>query len=181
MTGESNSLIKGILIFGPNGSGKTTLGRELANMLNIKHMDIEDYYFMPSEIPYSVTRPREEYIELMIDDIKKHRQFVLSAVTGDFGDDISKYYKLAVYISAPREERLKRVEKRAYDKHGERVAKGGDMYEQQIKFNDFVAARSIEPIEQWSKTLCCPIIQIDGMIDLQTNVARIAEQFYVIN
>lgn len=35
----------GIIIFRANGSGETTLGRELANMLNFKHMDIEDYNF----------------------------------------------------------------------------------------------------------------------------------------
>ena len=46
----------GIIIFGANGSGKTTLGRELANILNFKHMDIEDYHFKKSEIPYTVER-----------------------------------------------------------------------------------------------------------------------------
>jgi len=32
---------QGIIVFGANGSGKTTLGRELARILNFKHMDIE--------------------------------------------------------------------------------------------------------------------------------------------
>lgn len=38
------SKLHGIIIFGANGSGKTTLGRELANILNFKHMDVEDYH-----------------------------------------------------------------------------------------------------------------------------------------
>ena len=41
----------GIIVFGANGSGKSTFGRELARVLNFKHMDIEDYYFEKSEIP----------------------------------------------------------------------------------------------------------------------------------
>jgi len=42
-----------IIIFGANGSGKTTLGRELACILNFKHIDIEDYCFEESEIQYT--------------------------------------------------------------------------------------------------------------------------------
>lgn len=40
--------ICGIAIVGGNGSGKTTIGRELANLIGYKHMDIEDYYFSSS-------------------------------------------------------------------------------------------------------------------------------------
>lgn len=32
---------QGIIVFGANGAGKTTLGRELARILNFKHMDHE--------------------------------------------------------------------------------------------------------------------------------------------
>lgn len=56
----------GIIIFGANGSGKTTLGRELAGLLGFRHMDIEDYYFEKSEIPYTVKRSRKDCLELMI-------------------------------------------------------------------------------------------------------------------
>ena len=47
----------GIIVFGANGSGKSTLGRELARVLNFAHLDIEDYYFEQSEIPYTKVRP----------------------------------------------------------------------------------------------------------------------------
>ncbi|MDR7855204.1 shikimate kinase [Tissierella sp.] len=46
----------GIIVFGANGSGKSTLGRELANLLNFKYMDIEDYHFYKSKIPYTLER-----------------------------------------------------------------------------------------------------------------------------
>lgn len=50
----------GIIVFGANGSGKSTFGHELASILNFKHMDIEDYYFEKTEIPYTVERSHEE-------------------------------------------------------------------------------------------------------------------------
>jgi len=169
---------QGIIVFGANGSGKTTLGRELARILNFKHMDIEDYHFKKSEIPYTVERKREDCMNLMLADIERHRSFVITAVTGDFGDTIPQLYELAVYISAPIRLRLKRIEQRGYEQYGERVLDGGDMYEQSQKFIDFVASRSQTPIEQWAETLTCPVILIDGTKDWRINAIHIAERFY---
>lgn len=167
----------GIIIFGANGSGKTTLGRELANILKFKHMDIEDYHFEKSEIPYTVERSHEDCLNLMLSDIKKHRSFVISAVTGDFGDTIPQLYELAVFISAPIELRIKRVEQREYEKHGERIRKGGDMYEQHKKFADFVASRSLSRIEQWATELSCPVLRVDGTKDISKNAELIVKKY----
>jgi len=43
--GLTAKTMNGILLFGANGSGKTTLGRELARILNFKHIDHENYAF----------------------------------------------------------------------------------------------------------------------------------------
>ena len=169
---------RGIIIFGANGSGKTTLGRELARILSFRHIDIEDYYFKKSDIPYSVVRPRDEYLDLMLADIYKHRTFVISAVTGDFGDIIPQFYELAVHLSAPHNLRMERIRQRTYDQHGKRVLKGGDMHEQTLQFLDFAASRPLDKIEQWADALTCPIIHIDGTKDLRANAADIAKQFY---
>jgi len=167
----------GIIIFGANGSGKTTLGRELARILNFKHIDHEDYAFEKSDIPYAIKRSREDCINLMLADIERHLSFVLSAVTGDFGDIIPQYYKLAVYLSAPKETRIERIKQRAYEQHGERIHKGGDMYDQHLDFVNFVAVRSLSPIEQWAETLNCPVIEVAGTKDYHSNAMRIAEHY----
>ena len=160
---------QGIIIFGANGSGKTTLGCELARILGFKHMDIEDYYFEKSEIPYTVKRSREECLNLMLADIEKHGSFVLSAVTGNFGDVISQYYKLAVRLTAPNALRVERVKRRCLEKFGE-------MNEQSLEFVDFVSTLSLEFIEQWSETLLCPVICVDGTKNWRANAKYIAEQ-----
>lgn len=167
----------GIIVFGANGSGKSTIAREVVNILNFKHMDIEDYHFEKSEIPYTIERSHEDCLKLMLADIKKNRSFVISAVTGDFGGTILQMYELAVFISAPIELRIKRIEQREYAKHGERILKGGDMYEQHLKFVDFVSSRSLSKIERWGETLVCPVIRIDGTEDCHTNAVNIAEQY----
>lgn len=168
---------KGILVFGANGSGKSTLGRELARILNYKYMDIEDYHFVKSDIPYTVERSDEECIKLMLNDIEKYQSFVISAVTGDFCAEISSMYDLAVFMSAPLDIRIERIKQRAIDQHGERVCEGGDMYEQQLNFFNFVANRPVSRIERWAETLTCPTISVDGTKPISENVNLIIDKY----
>lgn len=172
---------QGIIIFGANGSGKTTLGRELARVLKYKHMDIEDYYFHKSDVPYSNPRSREDCIKLMLADIEKYHSFVISAVNGDFGDEITSMYDLAIFLTAPSEIRIERIKYRAYEQYGERVCKGGDMYKQELKFYDFVASRSLTPMEQWAKTLACPVVQLDGTQPVEELIRYILRKIQVFS
>ena len=168
----------GIVIFGANGAGKTTLGRALAGLLHFKHMDIEDYAFRESEIPYTNPRLREEAIGLMLADMAQHPSFVLTAVTGDFGEEITKRYRLAVRLAAPKELRMRRIEQREQERFGGRVREGGDMYEQELRFRAWAAARDLSKIDAWAQSLACPVIRLDGTQDIAENAARIAERFW---
>lgn len=167
----------GIIIFGANGSGKTTLGRELAHMLGFKHLDHEDYAFEQSEIPYTVERSFEEYTKEMLFDIENSRGFVLTSVTGDFGEEIQSLYKLAICLEAPLKLRIERVKQRNLDKFGDRAREGGDLYERQKNFVDFVATRTLSKIEQRASTLTCPIIHMDGTVDYKSNAALISDVY----
>ncbi len=169
---------RGIIIFGANGSGKTTLGRELAHNLGFKHIDHEDYAFSESNIPYANPRLKEEYIDLMLTDIEKYDGFVISSVIGDFGLDIVSRYDLAVFLSAPDELRMERIKQREIERFGNRVLKGGDMYEQQEKFHDFVASRPLSRIEKWAESLTCPVVRVNGADDFRINATYIAERYY---
>ncbi|MGI6336663.1 MAG: AAA family ATPase [Eubacteriales bacterium] len=167
----------GIIIFGANGSGKTTIGRELARILGFKHIDHEDYAFHKSDIPYTNPRTEDECIELMLTDIEKYGSFVLSAVTGDFGDEIVPLYDLAVYLNAPHGLRMERIKQREIDRFGDRVLEGGDMFERQQEFHSFVTARNLARIEKWAETLNCPVIQIDSTKDYRQIAIDIANRF----
>jgi Adenylate kinase and related kinases len=167
----------GIVIFGANGSGKTTLGFELARELKIKHLDVEDYYFEESEIPYSKPRPKDTVIERMLADIEKCDAFVFSAVTGNYGDKIRSMYRLGVFLSVSLDLRLERVEHRSLQKYGERVLPGGDMYEQEQGFFEFVKTRNLLSIDEWAKTLTCPILHLDGTKAISENIRLIIGQY----
>ena len=168
---------KGIIICGLNGSGKTTTGRLVAERLGIKRMDVEDYYFLDSEISFSVSRTKDEVRELMWADIQLHKNYVLSSVGCDWGEKIENTYALAVFLTAPRETRMARIDHREIVRFGDRVLEGGDMYEQQKRFRQFVSGRSEEPYRAKVMQLNCPVLELDSTQPLEVIVEKICNYY----
>lgn len=164
-----------IAVVGANGSGKTTLGARLAELAGARHMDIEDYYFNESAVPYACPRSTSEVQELLAADIKKFGRFVLSAVNCDFGEEINAFYNGVVYIKVPLEIRLERVRKRSAAKFGARILEGGDMYEQEQNFFQFVASRTMEQTEAWLRRIRCPVMEVDGTQPVERSARLIIE------
>ncbi len=71
-----------IHITGASGSGTTTLGRALAHLANVDHFDTDDYFWEPSDPPFSRPRLRDERIRLL-----QHMEFMNWASQYDIGDE----------------------------------------------------------------------------------------------
>jgi 8-oxo-dGTP pyrophosphatase MutT (NUDIX family)/thymidylate kinase len=169
----------GIIILGANGNGKSTLGRELARVLDFAHFDVEKYWFYESDIPFTAARPPEERRAMLMSDMKKHGSFVVSGSVLNWGNEFTTMFDLAVFLTAPTDIRLKRIEDREYERWGDRVRPGGDMYEQEQKFREFAAARDIAQLEESASAFGCPLLHIDGTDDYREMAADIAKRFYV--
>jgi len=169
----------GILICGLNGSGKTTLGHALSEIIGVRHLDIEQYYFANSGQPYATSRTREEVSALLKEDIRMNSDYILSAVNGDFDLEITASYRLIVFLDAPLALRMDRIRARAYKKFGERVLPGGDMYATEEKFFDFVQQRTTDRIEHFLNSQRCPVLRLDGRDPIAENVFRIREMLTV--
>lgn len=170
-------MFKGIMICGLNGCGKTTTGGLVAERLGIKRMDVEDYYFLPSEVPFSVSRTKDEVRQLMWADIQEHENFVLSSVGCDWGEEIEGSLAMAVFLTAPKEVRLGRIDEREAIRFGKRVQAGGDMHEQQKRFREFAAGRTEEPYRKQMQRLACPVLELDATQPLEMIVEKICS-FY---
>ncbi len=53
---------------------------------------------------------------------------------------------------------------------------GGDLYEQEEKFFHFVESRDENTVEEWVKSLKCPVIRLDGTKSIDENVNFIIER-----
>jgi len=184
--GSKMSKPHGILILGASGSGTTTLGRELARVLNFTHLDIDDYFWLKTEVPFTTVRPREERQTLLLKDMHKFPGFVLSGSAVKWDEPLLPYLDLAVFVSTPTEVRIERLHKREHENFGDRILQGGDMYSNHQEFMEWAAGydtggltmRSRALHEQWIRSCPCPVIRVDGTANPCESAENIAQRFY---
>jgi dephospho-CoA kinase len=165
----------GIAIVGGNGSGKSTLGKCLAALLGCRYMDVEDYYFRPSDTTYANPLTKEEVNAAMQTDINAYGSFVLSSVYGDRGANINARYTHIVYIEVPKEIRLQRVKQRSFKLFGSRMLPGGDLYASEQKFFDMVECRSLDKLDAWVQQMKLPVMYVDGTKPVTDNAVLIKD------
>lgn len=173
----------GILVCGLNGAGKSTLGKALAEKLHFHFIDNEDLYF-PKTNPdyiYASPRTRAEVEKLLLDEIKTHENFVFTSVKGDYGEAVCSFFNIIVLLAVPRVLRIQRVQNRSFQKFGNRMLPGGDLYEQEKHFLDFVKARAENSVEEWIQSMDCPVLRADGTKPVEENVRFIIEQLQKYN
>ena len=185
----------GIIIFGASGAGSTTLGKEIAKRLNLKYLDIDDYLWSwETKIPYTVVCPLNERTERLINDIRKHPKFVISGTIFYNSELFENYFDLAVFVSTPAEVCAERVYKREKARWGERVLPGGDMYKSTRfhgDFSDYIAnSQKYETAdvskfgrklhEKWIADLPCPVLNVDGMKEINENTEMIINNYQII-
>jgi adenylate kinase family enzyme len=176
---------RGIIVFGAPGAGSSTLGKGLAQRLGFPHLDLDDYFWRwDTEIPYTAFRPQEESYKYIMGDIAKSQHFVMSGSMGDDRKAFESLFDFAVYITAPSEIRTERLRSRTFSQFGNRVVKGGDMYENNNKFIESAANYDIngrlEQHEQWIEELPCRVLRVDGTKGISENAKWIAEQYLSI-
>lgn len=171
----------GIQICGLNGCGKSTLGRALAERIGFYFIDNENLYFSNSNTdePYMSPISRQDVEHLLMAEVSKHPNFVFAAVKGDYGNKIIPMYDYVVLIEVPKSVRSYRVRNRSFQKFGNRMLIGGDLYNQEEAFFQMVESRRDDYVENWLKTLKCPIIRVDGTKLIEENVEYIRRAIYI--
>jgi adenylate kinase family enzyme len=164
-----------IHILGASGSGVSTLGTKLASALSIPVFDVDDYYWLPTNPPYTTKRPIPERISLLI-PILRHAQeesggWVLSGSMGAWGVEIMEDVEYVLFVDTATDVRMKRLREREFRNHGERIHEGGDMHEESVKFlawaeayedPDLEEGRSRAKHEQWLREVKVPFTRLWG-------------------
>ena len=174
-----------IHIYGASGSGTSTLGRYISEKLGYFFMDTDDYFWEPTNPPYTTKRCLSNRIKLMREDIERYDNAVISGSLVDWGDELIPLFTLAIRVETATNIRLERLKIREREKFGSRIDIGGDMYDNHIKFINWAAAydnggmdmRSKVKHDEWEKQLICPLILVDGSRPLRENFELIKEKY----
>lgn len=159
-----------IHIYGASGSGVTTLGKRFEKELGFKLLDIDDYFWQPTNPPYTTTRPCEERIKLLNKDMQDAENVVMSGSFTEWGDVFIPSLTLALRVITDQQIRIERLKQRERMHFGSRIDENGDMYKAHLEFLEWAKSydtadtsiRSKAKHDEWQKLLTCKIIEVNG-------------------
>jgi adenylate kinase family enzyme len=171
-----------IHVFGASGSGTTTLAEALAATHGHRHLDTDDFFWLPTDPPYRQTSPRERRLELLSNALSESPSWVLSGSLCGWGDPLIPEFDLVVFLVVPSAIRLARLRAREVRRYGaEAIASEGALHQAHIEFIDWAGRydtggpemRSRALHEAWLSSLPCLALRLDGDRPAAEQLARI--------
>ncbi|MGO7888568.1 adenylate kinase, partial [Rhizobium ruizarguesonis] len=66
--------------------------------LHIAHLDTDDFFWVPTDPPFTTPRYADERIRLLLDEVARHEVWVLSGSALKCGRPIEPFYDLIVFL-----------------------------------------------------------------------------------
>jgi adenylate kinase family enzyme len=175
-----------INIIGASGAGVTTLGRALANATGYAYIDSDDYYWdnSTSADPFTIKRPLDIRNQLMLDDLRSHRNWILGGPVMGWKLKDELTFDLVVFLHVPPHIRMTRLKKREFERYGDIIYTDAERNRQFVEFMNWTAgyddntapsSRTLQNQLNWLQTLTCPVLRITGDTTINERVAVVRE------
>ena len=170
-----------IHIFGASGSGTTSLASALADKHGHRHLDTDEFYWLPTDPPYRQARPREARLALLASALARSPSWVLSGSLCGWGDPLIPEFDLVVFLLVPTQVRLGRLREREAARYGrEAIAPGGARHDALVAFLDWAGRydaggaemRSRALHEAWLATLPGTVLRLEGNCPIAEQLTR---------
>ena len=158
-----------IHILGASGSGTTTLAARIAARWGHRHLDTDDYYWLPTQPPFREVRPLDERRAALRHALCEQGRWVLSGSLCGWGDVFIPEFDLVVFLAIPASIRMERLRAREIERYGARaIAHGGAHHDAHLQFLDWargydagdLTIRSRALHEAWLAELPCRVIRL---------------------
>jgi len=174
-----------ILIIGGSGSGTTTLGRELADVIEFQHLDVDDYYWKPTDPPFQHKVAMAVRAENLRNDFEKYENVIVSGSLVSWTGNWQTVFDLIVFVTLDKEIRIKRLEQREVERYGDKLQTDPKIKETSEAFLDWATryddfkftGRSIKIHRDWLASVSCEVVEVDSKNAVEYNVFEILEKF----
>ena len=159
-----------IHITGASGTGTSTLARTLAGRLSSQAFDTDDFYWKPTDPPFSEKRPIADRIRLMDEMFLPRSSWILSGSLHTWGMPVMDRVTHVIFLTLPSAQRLARLRSRERKLFGARIGPGGDLERAHRGFLDWAMSydqpmtegRSRAAHETWLASLNQRVIRLES-------------------
>jgi adenylate kinase family enzyme len=159
-----------IHIMGASCAGSTTLGHALAEHCEFQYFDTDDYFWLPTHVPYTQRRTFNERNELLKADLQKQTALVVGGSLINWGLEWQSYFNLVVFLYVPPQIRIQRLQDREIQRYGAAIF---DDFERAARYQQFLTwatgyddnsttGRNINAHRNWLNLVQCPVLEING-------------------
>lgn len=162
---------KRILIIGASGTGTTTLGKRISTKLELPFIDLDELFWLESEIPFTKFRNTEQLKEIVNDKIYSKNEWLISGDPSLWNVGIEDKINYLIFLKAPTDIRISRLEQRYNNHYGiaSRV-KGNLIFENHQSFIKWtmqyntggITGRTKDKQELWISNLNCIIFETNS-------------------
>jgi adenylate kinase family enzyme len=165
-----------INIFGASGSGSTTLGKALGQKLNYPVFDGDHYFWVPSEMPFTVKRDPQERNAMINRDTAAHENWIVSGSVVGWNNNWD--FDLSVFLYIPHQVRMDRLKKREFERYGDEIYTNPERIILYHKFLDWAQGyddnttdgRTLQVHQNWMKNLKKSLLIIEGDTTVEERV-----------
>lgn len=149
-----------VLITGASGSGTTTLGRALARRLGWESVDADDYYWLPTNPPYTEKRDPAARLQMICERLDGVENAVISGSVMRWGAELEDGFDLIVFLYLDTRIRIERL----------RVREERELGAANPEFLEWAAGydagppygRSLAKHNAWLAVRSSPILRLEG-------------------
>ena len=159
-----------IHITGAAGSGTSTLGKALAAQLGARFQEGDDLFWLPSDPPYQTTRPVEERRALLLAQLQRSPQLVVSGSVNAWGAEVEDGFDGIIFLyvdTALRLARLRERELRHYGKADPAFLEWAAQYDAGPP-----EGRSLARQRAWLAARQCPVLCLEGDLSTQQRLEQ---------
>lgn len=164
-----------ILVTGAPGAGSSTLGQALAKEYCCEFLETDNYYWLPTEPPFSHPREASDRTLLFVEAMRATEHVVVAGSVGDWGSEIEHAFDLIVFLFLQRSTRIERIQHR----EAMRGAKASP------EFLEFAEKYDQAPLEsigrnlakqiKWLGSRQCSVLRIEGDFTVAERLAKVLD------
>lgn len=162
-----------IHVAGASGSGTSTLAAALAQELACACLDSDDYYWQPTQPPYTTKRDPAERAALLAAALQAGPAVLAGSVVG-WGSSIEDAFDLVVFLYLDADIRLERLRRREIERHG-RADPAFLEWASQYDTGPF-EGRSLAKHRTWLAGRRCPVLELRGDLSVAQRVRAVLQQ-----